>query len=100
MILIIGKGQLLPERRDQALAAATTMSEASRGEAGCHDYRFWTSISDPNLMMVLEEWEDQAALDAHFRTPHLKEFAEALTRTLDGSLEVIKYEIASHGSLL
>jgi quinol monooxygenase YgiN len=99
MILITGKARLLPEQRDAVIAAANTMSTASLAEPGCLDYRFWISTADPNSMLLLEEWEDQASLDAHITQPHLAEFGAALGPALDGGFAVIKHEIASSGSL-
>jgi quinol monooxygenase YgiN len=99
MILITGKATLLPDHRDAAIAAANTMSAASLAEPGCIDYRFWISTTDPNTMLLLEEWEDQASLDAHITQPHLAEFGAALGPALDGGFAVIKHEIASSGPL-
>jgi quinol monooxygenase YgiN len=99
MILITGIAKVAPEHRDTLIAAATAMSKASLQEAGCLDYRFWISADDPNLMLMLEKWEDQAALDAHFATPHLAEFSAALGPAVDGGIDLLKYEVASVGPL-
>jgi len=99
MIMITGKARLKPEQRDAALAAADTMSTASMAEAGCIDYRFWVSATDANSMLLVEQWEDQAALDAHFLEPHLATFGAALGPALDGGIELTKFEIASYGPL-
>jgi quinol monooxygenase YgiN len=99
MILITGKAKLLPEHRDATIAAMNTMSAASLAEPGCIDYRFWISTTDPNTLLLLEEWEDQASLDAHITQPHLAEFGAALGPALDGGFAVIKHEVASSGPL-
>lgn len=99
MIVITGKAQLLPEHRDALITAANVMSAASMAEPGCIDYRFWVSTADPNTMLLLEEWEDQASLDAHLTQPHLAEFGAALGPALDGGFAVTKHEIASSAPL-
>jgi quinol monooxygenase YgiN len=99
MILITGKAKLLPEHREAIIAAANTMSAASLAETGCIDYRFWLSTEDPHSMLLLEQWEDQAALEAHFTAPHLAEFGAALGPAVDGGFEVTRFDIASSGPL-
>jgi quinol monooxygenase YgiN len=99
MILITLKAKLLAEHRDSALAAAQAMSAHSLTEAGCLDYRFWISSEDPHSVLLLEQWRDQAALDAHMAQPQLAEFAAALGPALDGGMEAIKFEVASSGPL-
>jgi quinol monooxygenase YgiN len=47
------------------------MMTASRAEDGCHAYGYAEDVGEPGLIHVFEVWRDQAALDAHFRTPHM-----------------------------
>ena len=47
------------------------MLEASRAEDGCIAYSYAEDVAEPGLIRVFEAWRDQAALDAHFRTPHM-----------------------------
>ena len=49
-------------------------SAASRAEAGCSAFDVAQSLDDPNTLVLHEEWADQAALDAHFKTPHFEQF--------------------------
>lgn len=99
MLLVSGEATLHPHKRDEAIEAMNAMSEASMAEAGCHDYRFWFSSADPNRLLIFERWEDQASLDAHFRTPHMATFGAAFGPAVDGGVELTKFEIASFGPL-
>ena len=47
------------------------MLEASRAEDGCITYSYAEDVAEPGLIRVFEAWRDQAALDAHFRAPHM-----------------------------
>ena len=71
MIVITGTIPTRPEKRDAAIAAMVIMQEASLAEPGCNKYQFGFASQDPALAMIVEEWVDQAALDAHFATPHM-----------------------------
>ena len=39
--------------------------EVSRQDAGCEQFEVFQSVTDPDKMVLLELWKDQAALDAH-----------------------------------
>jgi quinol monooxygenase YgiN len=99
MILITGRARLHVEHRDRALAAASKMSVESLAEPGCIDYRFWISPDDPNSVLLLEQWEDQAALDAHLAGPGLPGFAKEFGTALDGGFDLTRFEISASGPL-
>jgi quinol monooxygenase YgiN len=99
MILITLKAKLREEHRDSALAAAHAMSAHAMTEPGCIDYRFWLSSTDPASLLLLEQWEDQRALDAHMAAPQLGEFAAAIGPAIDGAMEATKFEIAEASPL-
>ena len=46
----------------------------SRAESGCHQYDFFTGAEAHNhgSLFLLEQWEDQAALDFHLNSAHYK----------------------------
>lgn len=54
--------------RDALVEVAT----ASRQETGCITFDMHVSRDDPALFLAFERWVDQAAVDAHFETPHFK----------------------------
>jgi quinol monooxygenase YgiN len=39
-------------------------------DAGCVRYELCRDASDPLHFIMLEEWENQEALDAHMKSPH------------------------------
>jgi len=71
MILIAGTVRILPEKIASARVAARRMIEATRREDGCERYAFAEDLLDPGLIHISELWRDQAALDAHFASPHM-----------------------------
>ncbi|MFI9415324.1 putative quinol monooxygenase [Nocardia gamkensis] len=58
------------------------MIEPTLAETGCIRYELYLHPTDPSRMVLLEEWADADALDAHFRTPHLKALATAFQEVL------------------
>jgi quinol monooxygenase YgiN len=59
-------------------------------EPGCLVYRMHRSTKDPELFLVYEMYEDDAAFDLHRNAPHLAEYRErrAKERLTDGAVEV------------
>jgi len=98
MLIVAGRIPVRPERRADAVAAAVKMMRATQAETGCRTYRFTTDVEDPNLFYIFEEWEDDAALTAHFQTPHMASFQAALPDFLAGAPTLKRYEVASAGA--
>lgn len=49
--------------------------EGSRHDAGNLSYEFKQDALNPAVFIVLEKWENDAALEAHMNQPHFKKFA-------------------------
>tara|TARA_R110002096_G_scaffold405440_1_gene603486 strand:- start:74 stop:376 length:303 start_codon:yes stop_codon:yes gene_type:complete len=75
-----------------ATELAVSMGTASRAEPGCHAYAFYQDLEDPTRIRIYEEWEDQAALDAHFAMPHMATFIEGMGELSVKSMNVVKFE--------
>jgi len=55
------------------------MAEAvRRDEPGCLVYRAARSTDDPDVFVLYEEYEDEAALLAHRETPHFRDLIEGV----------------------
>ncbi|MEV4126488.1 putative quinol monooxygenase [Nocardia sp. NPDC049707] len=75
--------------------ALEDMVTPTLAEAGCVAYALYLHPSDPSRVVLLEEWVDEAALAAHFETPHLKECAAILEEILIEPFQIRRFhEIA------
>lgn len=54
-----------------------------------------TDVSDPNVVRFFEQYEDDAAFEAHSQTDHFKESEEWLPDLLVGEPEVLQFEVKS-----
>ncbi|MGB0659099.1 MAG: putative quinol monooxygenase [Mangrovicoccus sp.] len=66
--------ELEPQTRDKILARAPKAQEATRAEPGCIAYDFYACTDDPNRLVFVETWVDQAAHDFHMEQQHTKDF--------------------------
>lgn len=97
MIVVTGEIEFHPEDAWPAMAAALVMMEETAKEDGCIIYRFYTDILNPRRFRIYEEWRDEAALEAHFRTAHMAVFREKIgkLRTLERRLVKMKVDEAT-----
>lgn len=99
MIVISGIAEIRADRIAEATAAGSKVAAASRDEPGCADYRFAIDIDNPLKIHLFEQWENQAALDAHFGMPHFAEFSGQLGAFLAAPPKFTRYEVSSAGPL-
>ena len=73
--------------------AIAEMETASRAEEGCHDYTFLQELSNPDVLRINEKWESMDALKAHFATPHMAKFNEAMAAHPPKSMDLAINEL-------
>ena len=95
MIMIEGWVRMDAADIERLRGAAVTMITATRLEDGCEEYAFAQDLADPDLFRIVERWRDEAALAAHFQTPHMAAFQAALgsANSKGGSVKVYKAEV-------
>jgi quinol monooxygenase YgiN len=68
----------LPIKPEKAAEFEAIFSELARkvreSEKGCERYELCRSTASPQTFVVVERYADQAALDAHSKTPYFLEF--------------------------
>ena len=93
MIIVHGTIPIRPECRERALELARRMTVATQAEAGCISYDFYVGLSDPNTLMLFQEWESMDALMGHFQTDHMDEFLQALPEVVSGQITTRRYAV-------
>lgn len=82
---------LIPVAAEHAAAARVVvmrLEKESQGEEGNVRFDASESASAPGTFIVIEEWSNQAALEAHLQTSHLAAAMEQLTPLLSGAIAV------------
>ncbi|MDQ6811583.1 MAG: antibiotic biosynthesis monooxygenase [Actinomycetota bacterium] len=95
MIVVIGRVVTDAAKREQLVRIAHAVASTSREEEGCRSYRIYEDTEISNEFVFVEEWEDQAALERHFGTPHVAEFMQAIPETVVATPDVRFHTIAS-----
>lgn len=52
------------------------IADSIRAEAGNLRYEYFQPINDPETILLIDSWADQAAIDAHHASPMMKQLAE------------------------
>jgi autoinducer 2-degrading protein len=65
-----------PGHEDEAVAFFRTLTEHSRAEPGCRMYLAHRSMADPRRFFLYEQYDDQAALDAHRAAAHFERYVK------------------------
>ncbi|MEO6628235.1 MAG: putative quinol monooxygenase [Aquihabitans sp.] len=99
MIIVAGHLTINPDHRQAAEAAIRVCVAETRAEPGNIDYRFSPDLDDPNRINLIEQWTDDDAMTVHMGSAHLAAFMTAIGSCVDGSVEVIRYDVSGSSPL-
>lgn len=72
MIRVVAHITAKPEKIEELKEMLLGLIAPTRVEAGCSRYELHQNNADPTDFAFIEEWESDAALDAHLSAPHLQ----------------------------
>jgi len=79
-----------PTQRDRLIEEFDRLIPIFRKEPGCQDYELFQSLDNPNLLLVLDYWDDWDAYGGHLKLE--QEMGLDFTEFLSGPMHVEKYE--------
>ncbi len=80
-----------PDDREEIAIILRELTAASRQEPGCVSYIPHRVESDPDTIVIYEQYRDHAAAEAHRASPHFAQYAVGglYQRMLQRSLEIL-----------
>ncbi|PSB05277.1 putative quinol monooxygenase [Merismopedia glauca] len=72
-VRILARMSAFPDRLEEAKALLIGLVEPTRQESGCIRYELLQNLSDPTEFTFIEEWESEAALNAHLSSAHISQ---------------------------
>src|SRR3954447_14289680 len=81
-------------RRDELVALLERSESAASGEPGCRRYTFAATLADPDQFVLVSEWENQEALDAHYASRAFVDFQFGLDGLLARPSEMTAYMVS------
>jgi len=92
MVLVIGSVVVQPGRLREAIALSQEHVARSRKEPGCKAHAVYQDTENPDRLVFVEQWSDQAALAQHFKVPASRAFVKALSASAVGAPSMTIYE--------
>ena len=93
MIVVIVTARARDGHEAEVQDALLEAARLTRAEPGCVQYDLHVGAEDPALVAVYERWADQAALDAHYQTPHARALHAKGRELLDGKPSMVAYAL-------
>ena len=79
------------EKQEELKAVLTALVAPTRKETGCIRYQLYRNVQDPQDFTFVEEWVNDAALELHLQTPHLKAALLSIAQLGEGSPSINRY---------
>ena len=92
MLTVVAKLPIKEGKMDEALAAFKTLMAGVATEEGTTLYSLNKDKNRPDVLIVVEQYKDQTALDFHSATPHFKTFFAAGGAFIGGKPEIAVME--------
>ena len=92
---VVARAVARPDKIDELRSTLLALIEPTRQEPGCIRYEMLQNNSDPTDFTFVEEWESDAALNAHLETDHFKEVAAKLPDLIVGQPDIRRYSVVA-----
>ena len=92
MLMYTGKFAIEPSEREAFLEFARGMVAIERSTPGCLSFDIYEDIGAANTFLLVEQWEDEASLEAHTETDEYAEYDDTLNSFVTGEPVWEEYE--------
>ncbi len=100
MIIVMGSIRLGDGEIDRLAPDMAAQMVATQAEDGCELYVFSRDVTDPNSLLISEQWRDANALAAHGKSPHMAVFNAVIGRAKIENIIVKSYEASNAKTLI
>lgn len=80
-------------KEDALKTVLTSLVAPSRREIGCYQYDLLVNPTDPRDFCFVERWDDDAALDEHTETEHLKNARAQFEGLVEAPPDIRRYRL-------
>jgi quinol monooxygenase YgiN len=93
-MVIIARLSVKPDKIANFTEAAKDIIEKSNKETGCISYQLFQNPYDNTKFVFVEEYKDQAAVDAHFAADYFAAFGPKIADFITGAPEIKVLSVA------
>lgn len=92
MIVVLTTIHVDPDSRDELLDRIATLREHTRSaEDGAIRYYAMSDLQDDTVVRFFEQYEDEAAAEAHTQSQAYRRFVEALPESVTDDIETVQF---------
>jgi quinol monooxygenase YgiN len=99
VIIVAGWFEIEPSERDAFLASHAETMRTSRAEPGNLDYVMAADPIDPARVVLFEQWDDDASIDAHLAALRDARGSRPAPTVTPRSMSVMKYAVSDAAPL-
>ena len=81
-------------RRNELVALLAEADRDAAAQPGCIRYSFAATLADPDRFVLVSEWRDQAAMDAHYGSQAFANFQFSLDGLLARPSDMTVYSVS------
>ena len=94
-VVAIGRVYGIASARQELVELMHRTAAAARAESGCRSYDFAEALDGADEFLVVHEWDDRAALAAHYRGPTHDAYQQGLHGLLARPSDLAIHEVAA-----
>ena len=88
MIKVVAKSFAKGDKLDRILELSEEMVGRTVKEEGCIKYELFQDLKDPKVMIIIEEWENEEALNKHMASEHFIRIIPQLNELREKASEI------------
>lgn len=92
-VRVVARITARPDSIEELSSLLLHLVKESRKENGCISYQLLQNKTDPKDFTVVEEWENDSAIDNHFTTPHMQDALSRAAPLLAKEPEISRYYV-------
>ena len=90
---VVARFSAHPDKVDELRAVLSALLEPTRQEGGCITYEMLQNRDNPTDFTFIEEWESEAALQAHLATHHVQQALDSLPELIADPPDIRRYTL-------
>jgi quinol monooxygenase YgiN len=94
-VIAIGRVHGIAAAREQLVGLMRRTAAAARAETGCRSFDFAEALDVADDFVVVHEWDDAAALEAHYRGPAHQAYRQGVFGLLARPSDLAIHRVAS-----
>jgi quinol monooxygenase YgiN len=90
---VVARVKARSNKVNELLSILSSLVEPTRKEPGCICYELLQNNEDPTDFTLIEEWQNNTALESHFATKHFKESLSKMPNLIAIEPDIRRYHL-------